>query len=678
VHSALDATIPFRFLSREDRDALLVDATRTEYAAGDEIIRQGDAADDRVFIIEEGSVESIDLSRSPPKVGAIIGAGHYFGERAPLFDEPRRYAIRALEPTKVLAISGERFLRLITESRAFAQALGDILRDKQGIFAGFEHFLHELGHGVGREEIVFRELLPLYQALEPALHPHANDEDVIDFGALAYAVRRLPRNVTRTFAWYITDNLPDLYARPDLTFKPISTDARPRAIYEMLPGKDMVLIRDGLSDLVDLVTCMCLFSLEARKIRRRLRTPEPLLAIDQFIRDPAGQDRRAFLRTLPFDETEVDQLVALWPDDPVSKLQDIAIHHEDFAIHVRKQRNNYNHRHSEQWIAQIARGATDLLDHDAYALPPELAVHVISSNTHSVSNCLSAYLTAHADDVLAWAKRRGNRIVQEQWHDRMDLVYALARDYFAANREAVTYRQRGEHEQGIFRLSETAFTGIQVELIDTGRLMRAGGIDPGIPVPPPGKRALIVNIDFAFGQQAEEIVGSLITLFGRNLASVNVLGKAGALTGKRGDVLVPTMFVEQTTEALHPLPPTPPQELERLRERLRGIAMHVGPMLTVTGTLLQNRMMLNFYRHIWRCIGLEMEGSFYHRKIFESAELGVLRDDLALRYLYYVSDLPLDHTTNLSGRMAPSEGIPPLYAITREILAGIFDQERAR
>lgn len=674
--SALDVAIPFRFLSPAEREALRADVTVLEVAPGAQVIRQGDAEDDRVYVIEEGSVESVDVSRTPPKVGAVIGSHHYFGERAALFGEPRKYAIRATEPTRLLAMSGERFLRLVAESRAFAQALGDILRDKQGIFAGFEQFLHELGHGVGREEIVFRELLPLYLQLEPALHPYANDTEKIDFGALAYAVRRLPRNLTRTFAWFITDNLPDLYGRPDLTFAPIVSDARPRAIYEMTPGKNMVLIRDGLSDLVDLVTCMCLFSLEARKLRRRLRTPDALLAINEFLRDPGGQDRRTFLRTLPFDETEVDQLIALWPDDPVSRLHDVAIHHEDFAIHIRKQRNNYNHRHSEDWMSQIARAATDLLDQDAYALPPEIAVHVISSNTHSVSNCLSAYWTHHANDVLAWAKRRSHRLLAEKWHEPMDLVYAMARDYLAANREAVTYRQRGEHEQGIFRLQETAFTGIQVELIDTARLMRAGPIDAKVTPPPPGKRALIVNIDFAFGQQAEEIIGSLITLFARNLRSVNVLGKAGALAGRRGDILVPTLFVEQTTEALHPLPA--PAQMDRLRARAAGIDVHVGPMLTVTGTLLQNRMMLNFYRHIWRCIGLEMEGSYYHRKIFESQELGIVPPSLPLRYLYYVSDLPLDHTSTLSGRMSPTEGIPPLYAITREILASIFEDEAAR
>ena len=64
-------------------------------------------------------------------------------------------------------------------------------------------------------------------------------------------------------------------------------------------------------------------------------------------------------------------------------------------------------------------------------------------------------------------------------------------------------------------------------------------------------------------------------------------------------------------------------------------------MLTVAGTLLQNRIMLNFYRRIWRCVGLEMEGTYYLRQILKARSLGLMSRDVALRFLYYVSDVPL-------------------------------------
>jgi hypothetical protein len=165
---------------------------------------------------------------------------------------------------------------------------------------------------------------------------------------------------------------------------------------------------------------------------------------------------------------------------------------------------------------------------------------------------------------------------------------------------------------------------------------------------------------------------TLLLLFGRNVRSINVLGKAGALAGSRGDVIAPTAFIEQANDAFQPLPGESAGAVARLRAALPGRGVHEGPLLTVGGTLLQNRAMLQFYRRIWGCVGLEMEGIWYLRAVLDAEELGVLRPDARRRFLYYVSDLPLDAGSNLSERLSPTEGIPPLYAITREMLDGLF------
>ncbi|MBT3271651.1 MAG: hypothetical protein HN368_00740, partial [Spirochaetales bacterium] len=113
-------------------------------------------------------------------------------------------------------------------------------------------------------------------------------------------------------------------------------------------------------------------------------------------------------------------------------------------------------------------------------------------------------------------------------------------------------------------------------------------------------------------------------------------------------------------------------ELESLAA---GRMIHHGRMRTVAGTLLQNTQMLHFYRHIWGCIGLEMEGTFYYQQIVESQQLDVIPADVKMRFLYYVSDLPLDKSADLASRLSPREGVPPLYAITRQIIRDIFKQE---
>jgi hypothetical protein len=156
---------------------------------------------------------------------------------------------------------------------------------------------------------------------------------------------------------------------------------------------------------------------------------------------------------------------------------------------------------------------------------------------------------------------------------------------------------------------------------------------------------------------------------------VSVLGKAGDLVGDRGDVLVGTGFVEQHAQHLQPVPGGSRVDVDGMRADLPGRAVYEGNLLTVTGTLLQNRKMLLFNRHMWGCVGLEMEGSYYLGHILDSMNRGIVSPDIDLSFLYYVSDVPLRHDSNLSARLRAGEGIPPLYAITREVLRGILGSD---
>lgn len=649
----LSQIIPFRYLSREHREALMTDLTEHTYEPGELLIEQGATDDKRVFLLMEGSVDAFDARRDPPVRLRTISQGHYFGERAALFEEERSAEVRAATQVRALSISGERFLRLIHESTPFAQALGNILRDKQGIFTPFDRFRAELFRSVGRGHVDLHRLMPLYLKLEPALHPHAADRGTVDTGALAYAVQRLPENVTRTLAFYLTETLPALYSEPDRRFDAIGTSARRRAVYEMIPGKCMVLVRDGLSDLVDLITCLCLYALEARKIRRS-------------IRDGGGLDA--------VSPEFLDRFRGIWPEDTEGRLQEVALHHEDFRIEVHKELDNYNSAHAEAWGQQVAHATHELLGCDPTDLPPDLPVHVISSNTHSVTNCLSTWIGQNVDEIMSWAEAEGHPLTAERWHNPHDLVCVLARDYLEARPELREQKARTEREAGILPLEWTAFTGIGVQLIDA-RHLSMGIIDPGIRTAASPEPSLILNIDYAFGEQARHIIANIISLFGRNLSSVSVLGKAGGLVGKRGDVFVPTGFVEQSGDHFYPLPEDPSVNLDRLAGMLPDSVVRQGNALTVTGTLLQNRKMLQFNRHIWGCVGLEMEGSFYLQQILKSMNRGGVPEDVSLRFLYYVSDLPLQDGSNLSNHLEEVEGVPPLYGITREVLSCILGRE---
>jgi hypothetical protein len=442
----------------------------------------------------------------------------------------------------------------------------------------------------------------------------------------------------------------------------------------------MIVLRSGESDLIDLVTCLCLYAVEAAKIRERLVREDALVSLQRFLDDTDRDDlaaTRDFLLGLPFSSREVDGFLEIWPGDTVARISDIARHREMFSIDVRRRSRTYQRRRDELWTAQVARGTRDLLGFDPALLPRDRAVHIVSSNTHSVTNCLNPWFLENRDEILAWGGREEHPALAESWENDLDAVYAIARDMFRARPDAAASAESRARQVGQLRLDHTAGTGIRVQLIDLDSI-QPEMIDPGISA----KRSrpcsdLIVNIDYAFGEQAEFVIRNLLMLYGENVAGVRFFGKAGALVGARGDVLAPTAFVEQRSDLFQPIPSD--DTLDALRSHVPGRNVHLGPMLTVDGTLLQNHEMLNFYRRIWGVIGMEMEGTHYYRRILEARELGVIRRDVAFQFYYYVSDLPIEAGSSLmlSAPLALSEGVPPLYGITRHILQSIMDGEQS-
>jgi len=642
--------LPFRTLDPDARQALRAQLTPFRALSGVRIMAQGDTSDDDVFLLTSGTVEVVDPSRGSDRVVGRVREGHYFGERRALFDRPRAFDIRAVTDVEGVRFPGAALRDMLRRSSPFAWSLARILRDKQGLFIHFERFVNEVARDAGRGYLVIPRLLPLYRRLQPALHRRSLGDD-IDFDALDYVIPRLPDGITTTLSLFLTEELPWLYSSPEETFDRVATRARRRTVYRMMPGKLLVLLRAGMSDLLDLVCCLCVLAVEARKLRRRLTDPKMLASCEH---DETTK--------LPFTAEELARLERLWPGQVRRRLHEIAVHHEDYTISVYQRLGNYDAAKGERWTKQVADATAELLGIDPHALPADFDVHVISSNTHSVTNCLSPWLTANADAIVAWGAEHHPDVHDAPWTDPRDRVVALARPYLAAHPEAEAERDRVDGV-GVRHLEHAAFTGIEVQLFD---LSTFGGRDYEEGLPTPTRPGLLVNVDYAFGQQAEPIMASLVGLFGRNLRSVNVLGKAGGLVGDRGDVLVAERFIHQEQDRV--IAPPIDVDVERLRQRLEGREVFCGPVLTVEGTLLQNDVLLQYYRRLAGCVGLEMEGTWYARQLEEAQSLGMVRDDVQLRFLYYISDLPLAHGQSLAGAMGAHEGIPPLYACTREVL----------
>lgn len=114
-------------LSAEEMKTLAEHAQAHRYAAGEEIVRQGDEGDS-FFILTSGCVEvSAADDAGVRAVLAQLGEGDFFGEMSLLTGEKRSATVTALQDTEAIVVDKANFARVITANPSIAQSLSEIL-----------------------------------------------------------------------------------------------------------------------------------------------------------------------------------------------------------------------------------------------------------------------------------------------------------------------------------------------------------------------------------------------------------------------------------------------------------------------------------------------------------------------------------------------------------------------
>lgn len=105
-----------------------------------------------------------------------------------------------------------------------------------------------------------------------------------------------------------------------------------------------------------------------------------------------------------------------------------------------------------------------------------------------------------------------------------------------------------------------------------------------------------------------------------------------------------------------------------------GLGVYEGPMITVLGTSLQNKDVLNYFlESSWKAIGLEMEGAHYQKALQAASKIRrSIRKNVKVLYAYYASDNPLMTGSTLASGSLGIEGVRPTYLITYKILEKLF------
>ena len=287
----------------------------------------------------------------------------------------------------------------------------------------------------------------------------------------------------------------------------------------------------------------------------------------------------------------------------------------------------------------------------------ERPIHIISANMHSVLN--SIYAQGALPEEAK--KYKGFELYQLLSNSDSKPLQKKVKDYASEN--------------GLIYVKDTSGTNINVQIIDTDKINF--DVSPFKKENSIGENAVIIVMDYAFGEQAFETMDELLKPYGKkkdnihlDVKSVSIMGKAGILEGGKGDIMIPSAHIFEGTADNYPF------ENELSKEDLEGFGVQVfdGSMISVLGTSLQNKDLLKFFHDsTWNVIGLEMEGAHYQKAIQSASKIrGNISENVKVRYAYYASDNPLETGATLASGGLGMTGVTPTYAITQRILEQIL------
>jgi hypothetical protein len=517
--------------------------------------------------------------------------------------------------------------------------------------------------------------------INPEIYGSMNDNRIAELKGLEYVIDRMPKGIENATKIILT-------AQEDFdhtAFKPIVPLKRRRVSYVMAEHEMCFVITRGATELYDILTHITFLQIESSKIADQVVRPDGSLSsewekLEKIVQahstlEGEGLDKAiwnlSILLGRTYKETrecyeylenthkEKDAnsgLFAIIYNLVLHKIDEKREPEKALIVQFTPSLNEMigHHRYASLWAAAIKK---NLLSHNLHSRE----IHIISANLHSIKNVL--YISGWLQSVHDKDSLSGN-------------IYELVYEHRDNAEKICQYAQKN----GLYLCKDESGSNIDVQIIDTEKVQFDSfhqnlGID--LDIVQDNKPVLLV-MDYAFGIQAFELMDELLQPeildsheIHLDVCSISIMGKAGILEGDKGDVMLATSHVLEGT-ANNYIVDNDLSEDDFDNE----VTCFTGPMVTVLGTSLQNKAVLErFHKSSWRAVGLEMEGGHYQRAINGAKIRKFIRKDVQTRYAYYASDNPLKSGETLAYGPMGAEGILPTYKITSVILKKILNKE---
>ena len=496
--------------------------------------------------------------------------------------------------------------------------------------------------------------------------------DKTELKGLKYVIDRLPAGIEECRVINMTGD--EGYRLSE--FKPIIPPKRRRNCYRIDKDQMNVELTRGRSDVYDILTHLTFLFIESHKIRqkavvnekgepgREWQALEKVVLNKQKLNKMETERIIAYLSTLlgrTFEETKEaynDFAEAKHPNrffHLIYWLGKLAMDEAHFGkkrevkFSPSLRENLGHHINGEIWATKIK----GILHKEKLLQRP---IHIISANMHSVMNVLFARKALSMDK------------------DEFDIYKELSKDKNKKLRDKV---EKKAAANGMIYIKDHSGANIDVQIFDTSKINPAD-VSLKLPDEKPGNMPVLIVMDYAFGEQAFEVMDELLKPYEENqqkehlnVQSISIMGKAGILTGNKGDIMIPDVHMFEGTADNYPFD----NELKPEDFEAEDLNVYKGTMVTVLGTSLQNKDILSFFKNsTWRAVGLEMEGAHYQKAIQSASRIrGNISPEVKVRYAYYASDNPLQTGSTLASGPLGIKGVKPTYIITKKILNQIFN-----
>ncbi len=504
--------------------------------------------------------------------------------------------------------------------------------------------------------------------LQPEIYGDIATEKT-ELNGLKYVMDRLPYGIEQTRVIHLTDN--EGYRNSQFT--PIIPPKRRRNCYRIDKDQMNIELTRGRSDVYDILTHLTFLFIESHKIRKKAvvnsqgETGREWNALEDVVLNNKKLNKKeqeviiSYLSTLlgrTFSETK--EAFEMFSEknnknrffELIYWLGKLAL---DEAYEGKKREIKFSprlrerlghHVYGEIWANHIKKELKkrNLLDRP---------LHIISANMHSVMNSLFARKALKTDEKKLEVFKKLSQSKNEKLREKV-------REFALKN--------------GMIEVKDFSGANIDVQIFDTEKIKDSDYI---INANSQEDFPVLIVMDYAFGEQAFEVMDELLKPYEENnkkqhlnVQSISIMGKAGILTGKKGDIMIPNVHMFEGTADNYPFE----NDLSLNDFKEDNIDAYAGTMVTVLGTSLQNKDILSFFKNsTWKAIGLEMEGAHYQKAIQSASKIrGNIGKDVKVRYAYYASDNPLETGSTLASGPLGEKGVKPTYLITDKILNKIF------